>query len=52
MGKATYFPCGNACLGWESDGRKVLILWGKYGYQFCSSPNLMHFTAFSYIMRN
>ena len=21
-------------IGWESDGRKVAMLWGKYGYQF------------------
>ena len=38
---------------WESDGRKVPILWGKNGYQFlrlCQFDGF--FTAFSHAMGN
>ena len=39
---------------WKSDGKKLLIHWGKKGTNFLGSPNSMpnsmHFAAFSHAM--
>ena len=43
MGKPMHFPYAEYIIGWESDGKKALILWKKYDYQF---PRLSPYHGF------